>query len=203
MATDAAQRRRSAGTARRQPPGTERADRDPPTAERGDAPAAQRDDTPTAGHAGEQERPLASYALLTSAFAGLAGSFSLWMRRTGRTLPERVEPGDLALGVLATHKLARLVSKDKVTSAVRAPFTRYEGEGGPAEVRESARGHGLRRAIGELLSCPYCLGLWIAAAYTAGMAVAPRPTRWVASVFTIQLGSDVLQVGYKKLEDTL
>lgn len=188
MATDTAQR-------------SQRADAAPPRAPEADD-ARDRDGL-IAGHAPDQERPLGGYALLTSTFAGLAGSFSLWMRRSGRTLPERVEPGDLALGALATHKLARLLSKDKVTSAVRAPFTRYEGEGGPAEVRESARGHGLRRAIGELLSCPYCLGLWVAAAFTAGMAVAPRPTRWIASVFTVQLGSDVLQIAYKKLEDTL
>jgi hypothetical protein len=164
---------------------------------------ADRDEGLLAGHAPGREVPLGGYALLTSTFASLLASYAVWMRRSGRALPERVATGDLALGAMATHKLSRLLSKDKVTSAVRAPFTRYEGEGGPAEVLERARGHGLRRAVGELLTCPYCLGLWVAAAYCAGIAVAPRPTRWVASIFTVQLGSDVLQVAYKKLEDTL
>jgi hypothetical protein len=110
---------------------------------------------------------------------------------------------DLALITVATHKLSRLIAKDRVTSALRHPFTSYQGEGGPGEVEEAARGRGLRRAIGELLICPYCLGMWISAGFTAGLAVAPRPTRWIASVLVALFGSDVLQIGYKKLEETL
>ena len=37
---------------------------------------------------------------------------------------------------LGKHKLARTVSRDAVTSPLRAPFTRYVGRGGPAEVHE-------------------------------------------------------------------
>jgi Protein of unknown function (DUF1360) len=59
----------------------------------------------------------------------------------------------------------------------RAPFTRFQDDAGAGEVNEAARGHGLQRAIGELLVCPYCLDLWIAAAFTAGLLVAPRATR--------------------------
>lgn len=50
---------------------------------------------------------------------------------------------------MASHKAARMVTKDRVTSAVRAPFTRFEHDAGPGEVSESARGRGLQRAIGE------------------------------------------------------
>jgi len=149
------------------------------------------------------ERPLGSYTVLTGAFGALCTGFAVWMRRSGRQLPERVGASDLALITLATHKLSRLIAKDRVTSALRHPFTEFEGDAGPGEVEEAARGSGLRRAIGELLICPYCLGMWIAAAFTAGLAVAPRPTRWLASVFTALFGSDLLQIGYKHLEDTL
>ena len=123
------------------------------------------------------------------------------MHRTGRELPERVSIGDLALITVATHKASRLLAKDRVTSAVRAPFTRFQADGGPAEVEEQARGSGLRRAIGELLICPYCLGMWIATAFAIGLAVVPRPTRWVASVLAAHFGSDVLQAAYRRLED--
>jgi Protein of unknown function (DUF1360) len=125
------------------------------------------------------------------------------MRRSGRPLPERPDGGDLLLITLATHKLSRLIAKDRVTSALRHPFTSYQEEGGPGEVEEQARGEGLRRAVGELLICPYCLGLWVAAAFSGGLLVAPRATRWLASVFAVLFGSDVLQIAYKKLEDTL
>jgi hypothetical protein len=154
-----------------------------------------------AGHSPQQERPLGGYAVLAGSFGALAASFGVWLRRSGRELPERIAPADLALLTIATHKVSRLIAKDRVTSAVRAPFTRFEGDGGPSEVQERPRGHGLRRAIGELLVCPYCLGLWIAAAFAAGLVVAPRATRWTASVFATLFGSDVLQIAYRRLED--
>ena len=153
-----------------------------------------------AGHSPDQERPLGGYAVLTGTFVVLAGVFSAWVRASGRELPERVAAGDLALMTVATHKASRLIAKGRATSAVRAPFTRFEGDAGPGEVSEHARGRGLRRAIGELVVCPYCLGLWIAAAFAAGLVVAPRPTRWTASVLTALFGADVLQMAYKKAE---
>jgi hypothetical protein len=115
--------------------------------------------------------------------------------------PERIPPGDLALITVATPKASRPVAKDRVTSSVRAPFTRFEGDAEPGEVSEEARGSGLRRAIGELVICPYCIGFWIASALAAGLVVAPRATRWVASVLSAMFGSDLLQIAYKKAED--
>jgi Protein of unknown function (DUF1360) len=161
------------------------------------------DAEPFAGHSPGKERPLGGYAVLMGAFAGVAGAFGAWIKTSGRDLPERVPPGDLALMTVATHKASRLIAKDRVTSTVRAPFTRYEGEMGPSEVTEEPRGRGLRRATGELIVCPYCVGLWVAAAFAAGFIVAPRPTRWVAATFSALFGSDVLQIAYAKAEETL
>jgi hypothetical protein len=83
------------------------------------------------------------------------------------------------------------------------PFTTFQGDAGPSEVDEAARGHGLRRAIGELLICPYCLGMWLAAAFVAGLVVAPRSTRWVASTLVAVTGADALQIAYAKAEQAL
>jgi hypothetical protein len=151
----------------------------------------------------EQEHPLGGYAVLMGVFLAAAGAFSAWVHMSGRELPDRIEAADLALITVASHKASRLLTKDRVTSAVRAPFTRYQGNGGPAEVEEQARGRGLRRAVGELLVCPYCLGMWLASAFAAGLTVAPRPTRWIAAVLTAHFGADLLQAGYRKLEDSL
>jgi hypothetical protein len=161
------------------------------------------DAPPFAGHSPDQERPLGGYAVLMASFTAVAGGFSAWISRSGRELPERPSPGDLVLMTVATHKASRLIAKDRVTSALRAPFTEFEGDAGPGEVSENARGRGLRRALGELIVCPYCLGLWIAAGFAAGLVVAPRPTRWTAGVLTAAFGSDVLQIAYKKAEDAL
>jgi Protein of unknown function (DUF1360) len=155
------------------------------------------------GHSPERERPIGGYAVLMGTFVVSAAAFATWFRASGRQLPDRIAPGDLALATLATHKAARLVAKDRVTSAVRAPFTRYEDDAGPGEVSERARGRGLRRAIGELLVCPYCVGMWISAGFVAGLLVAPRFTRWLAAVLVTLSGADVLQIAYKKAEDLL
>jgi uncharacterized protein DUF1360 len=155
------------------------------------------------GYAPDQDTPVGSYALLIATFMALAGGFSAWFRGSGRELPDRIDIGDLALVTAASHKASRLISKDRVTASIRAPFTRYEGKGGPGEVSERPRGRGLRRAIGELLVCPYCLGMWTSAALIAGLLVAPRFTRWVSSVLVAFLGADLLQIAYKKAEDTL
>ena len=144
--------------------------------------------------------PLRSYGVLVAAFnVSFAGSLYA-LKRSGRELPARIEPQDLVLLGAASHKLSRLLSKDKVTSVVRAPFTRYEERGGPGEVEEQPRGSGLRRAVGELITCPYCLDQWVASAFTLGLVAAPRQTRLVASVFTIVAISDFLQVAYKAAE---
>jgi hypothetical protein len=158
---------------------------------------------PFEGHSPQQERPLGGYAILMGAFTAAAGGFAAWFRASGRELPDRMEARDLALVTVATHKASRLLAKDRVTSTVRAPFTRYEDDAGPSEVTEAARGRGLRRAMGELIVCPYCVGMWVSAAFAAGLLVAPRPTRWFAAVLAALFGADVLQIAYSKAEDTL
>jgi Protein of unknown function (DUF1360) len=104
--------------------------------------------------------------------------------------------GDLALMSVATHKLSRLVTKDRVTSPFRAPFTRLLRDSGSGEVEEEARGRGLRRAIGQLVTCPFCVAPWLAAMMITGFSNAPRFTRLVAATFSIVSGSDFLNRVY-------
>jgi hypothetical protein len=158
---------------------------------------------PFAGHSPERERPLGAYGLLSAGFFTAVGAFAAWWRRRGQPLPERVDAADLVLISVATHKLARLIAKDRVASAWRAPFTEFQADGGPGEVEEAARGHGLRRAIGELLACPYCLSVWLASTFTAGLLAAPRATRWGATALSVVAVSDLLQIAYKQAERSL
>jgi len=95
---------------------------------------------------------------------------------------------------VGTYKLSRLIAKDRITGFFRAPFTRYEGPSErPSEVSEQPRGSGLRRAIGELLVCPYCLSQWVGTGFIGLYLQAPRLARTVSSLFVIVAGSDVLQ----------
>jgi hypothetical protein len=149
----------------------------------------------------EQRPPFKSYATFAAVFNASVVGALVAARRSGRELPERASAGDLILMGVASHKISRLVSKDKVAAFARAPFTEFQEKGGPAEVEERARGTGLRRAVGELLICPYCLGLWVSAGLHLGLVFAPRTTRFVATVFGSLTISDFLQIGYKAAED--
>ena len=151
-----------------------------------------------AGYAPPRERPpLAAYATFATVFHGAMAAAVAVARRSGRDLPERVESGDIVLIGTASYQLSRLITKKKVTAFVRAPFTELEGKGGPAELEEKPRGTGLRRALGELLVCPYCLGLWASGGFHVGLLFAPRTTRFSASVLGAMAISDFLQVAYK------
>lgn len=158
---------------------------------------------PFEGHSPGQPRALGGYGVVLAAFLSLATAFAGWFRASDRELPNRVAPADLALLTVAGHKMARMIARDRVTSVVRAPFTQFEGDAGPGEVNEAARGGGLRRAIGELLICPYCLGMWVSASLTASLLIAPRLTRWVCAVLVIFYGSEVLQIAYARAEAAL
>lgn len=139
---------------------------------------------------------LSSYATLIAVFnAGFAGVL-LAARLSGRQLPA-LSAGDLALFGVATHKLSRTVAKDKITAALRAPFTEHTGSAGPAEVEERPRGRGWRRSVGELVGCPYCLDQWVATGFVSGAIFAPRATRLVAGVFASVALADFLQLAYK------
>lgn len=146
-----------------------------------------------------EERPLRAYAALIGAFNGLFAGF-LWLAtRRRRELPERVSLGDVLLLGVATHKLSRLIAKDRVTSVLRAPFAEYQGSASGAEVDEKPRGHGARLAIGELITCPYCLAQWVAACLGYGLMLRPRATRFVMGVFSAVALAELLHRAHEAL----
>lgn len=156
-----------------------------------------------AAYVGDEERPLGSYAFLMGVYGlGVLGASAV-VRSQGVGLPECVSARDLALISVATHKVSRMIAKDMVTSAIRAPFTRFDGTTGPAELREQTRGVGLQKALGEMLTCPFCLAQWTATSFAFGLVLAPRVTRMVAAVFVAHFVSDVLQFGYSAVEQAV
>jgi hypothetical protein len=144
----------------------------------------------------DQDPPLAGYGALVGTFLAAAGAAVAGLDRTGK-LPERVGAGDLALLGVATYSLSRTITRDRVTTFLRDPFVRVQGPAGRGEVESESRGSGLQRAIGDLVICPFCISQWIAAAGVIGLAVAPRPTRAVASVFALQTVAEVLNFGHE------
>lgn len=149
----------------------------------------------------EKRPPFLPYLSFMGVFGTLVIAALAVAKRQRRELPERIPAGQLLLIGTASHKVSRVLSKDKVTSPLRAPFTELEGKGGPAEFEERSRGTGARKAIGELLICPFCLALWVIAGFSIGLLFAPRVTRFVASLFAALAISDFLQIAYKAAEE--
>jgi len=144
------------------------------------------------------ERPLRGYATVMGVFAGAAAAATGLAWLTGRRLPQRPAAADVVLLAVATHKVSRLLTKDAVTSPLRAPVTRFEEPAGEAELNESPRGHGVQHAVGELLTCPFCTDVWVAGGFSAGLVFAPRLARFVMGVAAAVAGADFLHLAYDR-----
>ncbi|ALO91666.1 Integral membrane protein [Streptomyces hygroscopicus subsp. limoneus] len=135
--------------------------------------------TDTARYDDQGEVPLGGYAALAAVFLAGTGTFALLARRRGVRLPQQVPPWDVALLGAAAYKTSRVLAKDKITSFLRAPFTRRAEEGEASEVMDEPRGDSLRRAVGDLVSCPFCVAAWTTGALVCSYAASPRLTRLV------------------------
>ena len=149
-------------------------------------------------YAPHEHRPLDGYVAAMGAFGVLAASLATAAKLGNRPVPERPATADVVLISIATHKLSRLIAKDSVTSPLRAPFTSYAEPAGAAELNEEVRDQGssIRHGIGELITCPFCLAVWVATGLTGGLVLAPRLTRLAATTMTATAVSDFLQLAY-------
>src|SRR5438270_1924134 len=150
----------------------------------------------------DEERPLGGDLGAMGVYAGLVAAGAAAVRAAGRELPSRIPLGDAALLTIATFRLARRIAKDPVTSPLRAPFTTFQGPSGHAEIAEEVREHGgVKHAVGELLTCPFCLAQWVGTAFVFGYVTAPRATRLAALTMTAVAGSDGLQFLYDAIQN--
>ena len=149
-----------------------------------------------------EERPLAGDLGAMGVFLGLVSAAAAAVRASGRQLPDRIPLGDAVLLTVGTFRLARRLAKDPVTAPIRAPFTRFEGASGHAEVAEEVREHGgAKHAVGELLTCPFCLAQWVGTGFVFCYVAAPKATRLAALTMTMVAGSDVLQFAYDAIQN--
>lgn len=97
-----------------------------------------------AGYKGGEDMPLAGYAGLLFVYNAALFAALQAADKAGYELPEKVNYGDLILLGVATHKLSRIITKDRVTSPLRAPFTEYIEPAGESEIKEKVQGRGLQ-----------------------------------------------------------
>ena len=120
-----------------------------------------------------------SYTIL-SAGVSLVLALCAWRRR-----PENITPRDWGMLVLATFRMSRLLAYDNVMQAYRAPFAEVvPHDSGAGEAAQARPGTGIKRAIGELITCPVCNGTWIAAGLVYGLNLAPKFTRTLMTVMS-------------------
>jgi hypothetical protein len=161
--------------------------------------------------------PLGGYLILVTTFCVLVGAGFLVLKRRGYFQPvaaegvthdvddgksflSRIRWRDVALLAVATHQLSWMIGRDRVLAPFRALVAHYESSGGVGELNDVPRGGGLLHALGDLVTCPYCLGPWVAAALVFAFLKQPRATRLVALILTLVAASDVLHQLYTLLK---
>lgn len=157
--------------------------------------------TQTQEYSHGEDRPLGGLLGAMSTYLALTTAGAAAVRASGKELPTRIPLGDAVLLTIATFRIARTIAKDPVTSPLRAPFTTFRGQSGEAEVAEEVREHGgVKHAIAELVTCPFCLAQWTATALVFGYATAPQATRLAALTMSMVALADVGQFGYDALQ---
>ena len=56
-------------------------------------------------------------------------------------------------------------------------------------------------ALGELVTCPHCIGLWAASGFAYSLVLFPRQTRLVTTIFGAQAVADFLNAAFVRLHD--
>src|SRR5437763_14780936 len=111
--------------------------------------------------AAEQEQrsddapPGASDYLAINAVYGALIATVLFSTRE-RHARDPIAPSELVPITAATFALSKLIAREKIGTWMREPFVEKDDRG------RRPRGRGMRRAMGELLTCTRCVGAWSA-----------------------------------------
>src|SRR6185295_7178549 len=79
-------------------------------------------------------------------------------------------------------RIGRMIAFEGVAAPLREPFTETRVDASGAGQTVVAVGNGPRRVMGELMSCPICLGTWVAAALVYALHLLPGPTRVLVAI---------------------
>lgn len=135
-----------------------------------------------------EKPPYESYAAIAGAFLGGLAAVAALSRRS--------PPGsaiDLVALSAATFKASRTLSRERVGSFVRQPFVEGDAEVGD---EEQPAGTGIQRAIGELVTCPRCLGTWTAAGLASAQMLTPHFGRLLTWTLGASAANDFLQAAF-------
>ncbi len=130
------------------------------------------------------------YAVLTAAYGSLLGALVLAVG-SGRAA-EPVQPGEIVPLGVATFTLSKAIAHEKVETWLREPFVEEQPDGD-----SRPKGTGLRYAVGELMTCTRCLGVWSSLALVALRTTSPSAGRTVVGVLAASAVNDFMQAGFR------
>ena len=149
---------------------------------------------------GDSRVPLASYVLLMGTYSAVFAGLYALATRGGRRLA-KPQGLDLALLSVASYKLSRVVTMSFIGAPIRAPFTERGESLKGGEVQDEARGQGLQRAVGNLVTCPFCFGIWSSTFFLFGFSMAPEATRQASYILSVAAVGDLLHFGYRNMRE--
>lgn len=124
-----------------------------------------------------ENRSYGAYSFITFVYFVFFSSLALLISRK-KNMKTEVGSADIFLLGLATYRLSRLISYDRVTQYLRFPF--IEPGQGAEQIEgtsEEPKGEGLQHAIGQLLTCAYCSSVWAGTFNSALYLLSPRAGR--------------------------
>jgi len=131
------------------------------------------------------------YATVNVVWGGLLTALLVGTSRGAKPGPAAAE---LPVLGLATFTITKALAKEKVGVWARAPLVEDDADGD-----HHPRGRGVRYVLGELVTCPRCLGTWSSLGLIGLRVARPREGRIVASILATAAINDVLQTSFTLL----
>jgi len=141
---------------------------------------------------GEGQTTAVDYAAINALWMSLAAGVIAASR--GRGSKDPIQNRELIPMAAATFALSKAVARERIGTWVREPFV-DQSEG------QKPKGRGMRRAVGELVTCTRCVGTWSALGVVGLRVLNPDAGRTVSLILASSAANDWLQAGFKLLTE--
>ena len=117
---------------------------------------------------------------------------------------ERIELFHFILLTLASFRLTRLIVYDKIVEFMRNPFLQEiieQDDTGQEIIYSIPKEKGIRRFIGELISCHWCTGVWASAFLVALYLLYPSIAFILILILSISAVGSIIETYIQKSID--
>jgi len=142
---------------------------------------------------GQGSDDAADYAAINAVYLTLLVGLVAARHRRGWGDDDPIRGVELLPMGAASFALAKSVAREKIGTWVREPFA------DDARNDPKPAGRGLRRAVGELVTCTRCVGAWSALGIAGLRVASPQTGRLVTAVLATSAVNDFMQTGFRLL----